>query len=235
MTRSPVIAPFARPSHETRFATWFATRLARIARGASFLVLAVGSLAACLDDEPDHPHSENFVLGDGDSYQKNPDVVTAREYWIVTRSEGGSYAMLPRPDGDPRIVEECTTGGPLASLFDGAELCRPANETTLGRVNNLTEAEALQTSTFLHAKLRFTAHAAEYDLASAYVEPYPMTDDLLDVCKTYPADRHGTLQSICDEEFEYENASARPAIARRYSLEECQVMAARLNELYGIR
>lgn len=195
----------------------------------------MGSLAACRDDEPDHPHAANFVLGDGDRYQKNPDVVTAREYWIVIRSEGGSYAMLPRPDGDPRIAEECTTGGPLASLFDGAELCQPANETTLARVNNLTEVEALRTSTFLHAKLRFSAHAAESDRASAYVEPYPLTDDLLDVCKTYPADRNGALRRVCDEEFKYEDASLRPAIARSYSLEECQVMAARLNELYGIR
>lgn len=52
------------------------------------------------------------MLGDGDRYKRNPDVKLSREYWIVVRDQGGSYELLPRPDGDPCIVEECTTKGP---------------------------------------------------------------------------------------------------------------------------
>ena len=61
-----------------------------------------------------------------------------------------------------------------------------------------------------------------------------MTDDILDVCKTFPADRSGALRERCDEELKYENASERPSIARVYSVEDARALAARLNELYGI-
>lgn len=195
---------------------------------------AFACVAVACDDKADHPHSTNFVLGDDDTYVKNPSVTLAREYWIIVRAENGTHAMLPRPDGDPRIVEECTTKGPLASLFESAQLCRSATQKTLDRVNNLSADEALQTSTFLHERLRFVAVAPVSELDGAHVEPYPMTDDLLDVCRRNPADRAGVLRSICDEEFRYEDADSRPAIARIYTMAECSVLAPRLNELYGI-
>ena len=206
-----------------------------LAFGTILVAMLTCGAAGCTNPKPDHPHAQNFVLGDDDTYVKNPDVKLSREYWIVVRSENGSHAMLPRPDGDPRIVEECTTKGPLAPLFESAALCQSASQATLGRVNALTAAEAMQTSTFRHAKLRFVAKEATSELDSPRVEPFPLTDDLLDICKTFPSDRDGTLRAICDEELHYENESERPAIARRHSIEECRVIATRLNELYGVQ
>ena len=203
----------------------------------AFLGIVLSTLlctAAGCESKPDYPHATNFALGDDDTYVKNPEVKLKREYWIVVRAESGSHAMLPRPDGSSSIVDECTTKGPLAPLFEGASLCRSATQETLARINALTASEAMQTSTFLHQKLRFVAKEGPGELSGAHVEPFPLTDDLLDVCKTYPSDRNGALRSLCDEELRYENADARPAIGRRYSMEECQVIAARMNELYGI-
>lgn len=207
---------------------------ARLATGAVLLAMLTGGSVGCSRPRADHPHATNYSLGDDYSYEKNPDVKLRREYWIVVRADDGSYAMLPRPDGSPWIVEECTTKGPLAPLFETAALCQPASSATLGRINALTASEAMQTSTFLHRKLRFVAKDATTELGGARVEPFAHTDDLLDICKNYPADRNGTLRSVCDEELRYENASSRPAIARTYSIEECRVVAARLDELYGI-
>lgn len=199
-------------------------------------IVVLSSLVACAGrGNADHPHASEYALGDGDTYEKNPDVTLAREYWIVIRLSNGAYAMLPRPDGDPRIVEECTSKGPLAATFENAALCKSASSTTLARVNALTASEAMQTSTFLHRKLRFVAIDGGTSQGGARVEPYAHTDDLLAICKAFPADRAGALQPMCDEELRYENASERPAIARVYSLEACRVMATRLNELYGIR
>lgn len=180
---------------------------------------------------PDYPHSRNFVLTEGQTYVKNPDVALKREYWIIARSTDGTSFMLPRPDGDPRIVQECRSNGPLASIFANAKLCEPASAGTLDRVNRLTTSEAMQTSTFLHSKLKFTVDLSS---GSARVEPFPHTDDLLDICKTFADDRNGVLKGMCDEELKYENATERPAVARIYSEAECAAMAKRLNEVYGI-
>jgi hypothetical protein len=198
-------------------------------------VLAL-AIAACdpagSSRNTEYPHSSNYVLTDGQTYVKNPDVKLKREYWIIARLEDGNHAMLPRPDGDPRIVEECATKGPLASMFQNAALCQTASQSTLARVNALTAEEALKTSTFLHGKLRFVV--TEGAGVPPRVEPFAHTDDLLAICKTFPSDRDGVLKSVCDEEFRFENASSRPSIARVYTAEECGAIAPRLNELYGI-
>ena len=169
------------------------------------------------------------------SLREEPNVKLAREYWIVIVDPNGSRAMLPRPDGDERVVAECLANGPLASTLRNAALCSPATSATLPRINALSPSEAIQVSTFLHEKLRFSAN--EGDVAKgvgASVQPYPLTDDILEVCKAFPVDRNGALRERCDEELTYENSSARPSIARIYSIEDARALATRLNELYGI-
>lgn len=202
-------------------------------RGALALGLALPTLGACVAATT-HPHATNFHLGDGDVYEKNPEVTLLREYWIIVRTKAGTRYMLPRPDGDRRITEECASNGALAPLFAGAKLCESATQETLARVNALTADEARATSTFLHRKLRFTAQRGPGELSGAHVEPFPLTDDLLAVCRKFPDDRAGALRAICDEEFRYEHATERPAIARVFTMEECSALAPRLNELYGI-
>ncbi|MFO0639931.1 MAG: hypothetical protein U0183_12015 [Polyangiaceae bacterium] len=199
---------------------------------ASFLLAA--ALGGCAH-EPSHPHATNFALTDGYTYEKNPNVKLSREYWIIVADPKGSRAMLPRPDGDPRVVAECVANGPLASTLRDAQLCSQATAETLPRVNALSPTEAVRVSTFLHEKLRFSADEGDANKGIApSVQPYPLTDDILDVCKTFPADRSGALRERCDEELKYENASERPSIARVYSVEDARALAARLNELYGI-
>ncbi|MBX3187611.1 MAG: hypothetical protein KF819_11375 [Labilithrix sp.] len=204
-------------------------------RTSSFV--AALTLAACGSTaKVSSPHPHDFVLTDGSTYEKNPDVKLAREYWIVIKTPDGKHAMLPRPDGDRRIVEECKAKGTLAPLFVDTGLCASATATTLSRVNGLTASEAMRVSTFLHERLRFTALAPD-DASGrpASVDPYPLTSDLLDVCKRFPADREGALRAICDDELRWEEGGVRPAIARVYSVDETRVIADRLNDLYGVR
>jgi hypothetical protein len=160
-------------------------------------------------------------------------VKLAREYWIIGVAKDGTRFMLPRPDADPRIVEECRSKGPLAPLFENAQLCTTATQASLARVNALTAAEARQVSTFLHARLRFVVD--ESANVPPRVEPYPLTSDLLDVCKTYRADRDGVLRATCDHLLGNDmSSSGAPEIGHVLSVDECRVIAMRLDELYGI-
>ena len=185
-------------------------------------------LAACAPRAAG-PHPQDFVLEEGQQYEKNADVALQREYWIVVSAEDGTRFMLPRPDGDPRVVAECGRGTPLAATFQNAKLCESANGQTLARVNALSKAEAMKTSTFLHGKLAFVVSGDR-----TRVEPYPLASDLLDVCKTYPDERSGALRSVCDDELRYESANGRPSIARSSSAAENAAITSRLNDLYGI-
>lgn len=204
-------------------------------RRACFAPLLLTVVLGACGQQPSHPHATNFALTDGYRYEKNPNVKLAREYWIVIVDTNGSRAMLPRPDGDERVVAECLANGPLAPTLRGAALCSAATSETLPRVNALSASEAIQVSTFLHEKLRFSANEGDAKKGlGPSVQPYPLTDDILDVCKAFPVDRNGPLRERCDEELKYENASGRPTIARVYSIEDAQVLATRLNDLYGI-
>lgn len=203
--------------------------------GALFAPLLLSAVLSGCAQEASHPHATNFTLTDGYTYEKNPNVKLSREYWIIVADPNGSRAMLPRPDGDPRVVAECVANGPLAATLRGAQLCSPATSETLARVNALTADEAVRVSTFLHEKLHFSANEGDAQKGIApSVQPYPLTDDILAVCKAFPVDRSGALRERCDEELKYENASARPSIARVYSVEDAKALATRLNELYGI-
>jgi len=175
------------------------------------------------------PHPHDVTLEDGQRYEKNPEVKLAREYWIVVADARETYFMLPRPDGDPRLVAECARGGELGALLSNAKLCASATQETLSRVNALSRDEAMRVSTFLHGKLAFTVSED-----GSRVEPYPRTTDLLDVCKTFPDTRAGALKAVCDRELGYENASSRPAIGIVYTRAENEALAPRLNELYGL-
>lgn len=199
--------------------------------------LAIGGVSGCAASTPWNPHPHDFVLTEGSRYEKNPDVALTREYWIIIEQEDGTRAMLPRPDGDPRIVEECKTGSALAKVFEEAQLCSSAPQATLARVNALTDSEARQTSTFLHQKLRFTANVTDATPGAAgpsFVEPYALTSDVLDVCKTYESDRNGRLRAVCDRELQAAQSGSRSEVAVAYALEEARALAERLNELYGI-
>jgi len=209
-------------------------------RFASLFVVAV-AVASCTSGSKTSdpaatatsPHPHDFGFGDDQTYERNPDVKLAREYWIIGVARDGTRFMLPRPDGDPRIVEECRNRGPLASLFENAQLCATATEASLARVNALTASEARQVSTFLHAHLRF--EVVESADVPVHVDPYALTSDLLDICKTFPEDRNGVMRATCDHLLRNEaSSSGAPEIGHAFALDECRVIAARLNQLYAI-
>ena len=55
-----------------------------------------------------------------------------------------------------------------------------------------------------------------------------------DVCGRSPAARAGELREECDREAAYGEKGARPSIAYRRTRAQSEVLAASLNELYGI-
>ncbi len=177
------------------------------------------------------PHPHDFALTDGWRYEKNGEVKLPREYWIIiVDKDGVNRAMLPRPDGDARIVEECGRDSELAKLFRDAQLCTSASsQAAVARVNALTASEATRISTFLHSKLRFVVKSEPVG-----VDPYPLKSDMLDICKRFP-ERASVLQKICDDLLRYEAAGGgAPEVGIIYSPDEARVIAMRLNELYGI-
>jgi len=75
--------------------------------------------------------------------------------------------------------------------------------------------------------LRFEVEQS--DGVSLRVEPFALTSDLLDVCKTFPADRGGVMRATCDHLLGNEmSSSGAPEIGHEFSLDECRVIAARL-------
>lgn len=207
--------------------------------------MLLGLLASCTSKtgdtgaaEPASPHPPEYApLTDGQTLEKNPDLKRAREYWIIVVAKDGTRFMLPRADGDPRIVEECRSKGPLAPLFEGAQLCARASGASPARANALSASEARQVSTFLHQRLRFVVEgSADVPTDPPRVVPYAFTSDLLDVCRTFPADRAGVMRATCDHVLGNEMSSSGWSYVegRVFSLDECRVIAGRLNELYDI-
>jgi hypothetical protein len=196
------------------------------------------ALAACTASEDRGPHPHDHPGVSGQHYEKNPGVALAREYWIIAvDTDRGTRAMLPRPDGDRRVVAECKANGPLASLFRDARLCEYASGTeAVERINALTRDEALRISTFLHERLYFVAEDRDEEapLELAVVNPYPLTSDTLDVCKMFASDRAGALRALCDYELERKANGGGDHMARGMSTAEARALAARLNDLYGI-
>lgn len=94
----------------------------RNARHALLGALLLVSCASASSSSPHNPtpHPHDVVLTAGHTYEKNPAVTLAREYWLIIAAADGTRFMVPRPDGDPRIAEECRSRGPLSPSFESA-------------------------------------------------------------------------------------------------------------------
>jgi hypothetical protein len=205
-------------------------------RASIFAFLGLGLAACSATPEPSTPgvpHAHNpkapdLALGEGDAYVKNPAVRLPLEYWIVLSTKDGAHALFPRPDGAPAIAAECAAQTEMGRSFEAAALCAPAQtEEAVRKVNGLSREQAMQVSSFLHERLEFRR-------VGEAIEPFPMTSDVLAVCRQIPALRGGAMKARCDEEERYALGGARPSIFRVWTEAELDALPPALNEIYGV-
>jgi hypothetical protein len=192
-------------------------------------VVGVALVAGCSDDPQlsEEQGWAEWARSGGGTYEKNPEVTLAREYWAITVLPDGTRGLNPRPDGDPDVREECRAGGPLAEMFRRAELCESAaSPAAAARVNALDATVARRTSTFLHSKLDFTLRAGIYPAYPAH------NADLIAVCQRFPDDREGILRQYCDWVM---TTGARILAGPPLSAEGVRRVGEHLNAIYGIR
>ncbi|WP_437808789.1 hypothetical protein [Sorangium sp. So ce1078] len=189
-------------------------------------LLAIG-LAACTSSAGRHRYDHH--PDPGDVYVKNAAVALDREYWVIYDRGDGKHYIFPRPDGDKAIAAECAAGGPKAPIFSAAMLCEVASsKAAVDRVNSLSRDEAIEVSTFLHARLKFKVTPA------GGIEPHVFISDQVDVCNTYRSAREGALKSLCDRELGYVANGQRPDIGIGFTAAEAAALAPLLNDIYGI-
>jgi hypothetical protein len=193
------------------------------------LALAICTQACAASAPVESPKPFDFGVQDGYTFEKNRDVGLAREYWTILRGPNEAYALYPRPDGAPRIAEECAKDTDLSKRFHGLSLCAAATSSAaVERVNSLTRDDALAISTFLHRGLRFRR-------AGNAIEPHPLTSDIVEVCKGNDELRSNELADVCGFEMRYADSNApRPDIGYVFTERDLQHLPQALNALYGI-
>jgi hypothetical protein len=204
-------------------------------RSAALLTTAL--LAACSSPpdaavpgvESPNPKAPDVVFADGEVYVKNPAVELRREYWIVFRLRDGRHAMFPRPDGAPAIAAECAAGSALGERFRKNALCQPASsDEEVRRINSMTAEDAMETSTFLHDRLKFQREGSA-------ITPFPYTSDVLAVCRAFPDLAATALEPRCRDEIQAaERGGRRPAIFRQWTEAELGALPDALNRLHGV-
>lgn len=189
-------------------------------------LLAIG-LAACASLAGPHPY--DHYPDSGDVYVKNAEVALDREYWVIYDRGDGKHYIFPPPAGHEAIAAECAAGGPKAPMFSAAMLCEAASSTEADRrVNSLSREEAIEVSTFLHARLKFRVPPGRG------IQPRLLISDQVDICNTYRGAREGTLKSLCDRELGYVESGARIDFDFPLTVEEETLLVTLLNDLYGI-
>jgi hypothetical protein len=149
-----------------------------------------------------------------------------REYWRVFALDATTAYTIPRLDGAPQLKPLCTDPQhPLAPLTTRYPLCAPAmSQAEVSRINAMTPADALALTHFLHSQLRFVA-------GTASIAPFPPPTDIIDACKLHPNDT--ALTRMCDREADRLRSGVD--IAFTYEGPAAVELAARLNELYGVK
>lgn len=159
-----------------------------------------------------------------------PDCETslAREYYKVSLQDDGTAYMLPRPDGLPYMAEPCAIQDhELHAIAEQYLLCESATEDTLGVVNSMDLADALAVAHYLSDRHVFVA-------GETGVWPYAQDEDVLEACQTDDIFRNGPMKERCDFLLNCAQTGACPAIGWVASGEQAVVLAAKMNEMYGI-
>jgi hypothetical protein len=182
------------------------------------------TLASCVFDslepgecETDGARTCEHVPGCTDTYLPDTGSPLAAEYWRVFETEDGQAYLFPRPDGSPFLDEACA--GELREILDRYTLCSEAPD--VERVNAMDRADALAIARDQHERLLFTAEAER-------VEPWPFLDDLAAICASSP---EPGLDEVCAALPQGDTCTDE---ARTFTAEQASLLAAALNERYGI-
>jgi len=159
-----------------------------------------------------------------------PDCQSAllREYWrVFAASENGAY-MLPRPDGAPGLGAPCLgPQHPLASIVQKYGLCSAAmGSEQVDKVNNMNVTDAFAVARYLESQLVFVA-------TDVTIEPFPIPVDIIDACALHASSNSAELTAMCQRESG--RLKSGEDIGFTYTGPGAVELAARLNELYGIR
>jgi hypothetical protein len=152
-----------------------------------------------------------------------------REYWRVFVRDGGQAHIIPRPDGALALHQVCADPRhELRSIVDRYRLCTAAASIEDVRiVNAMSASDALQMTHFLHGQLRFRVVVSG---GMAHIHPFPMPSDIIDACESGRGPISPALDLRC------QGARQPEGGFRMYEDgEAAEDLAARLNELYGIR
>ncbi|HEX2730259.1 MAG TPA: hypothetical protein VHM70_01590, partial [Polyangiaceae bacterium] len=164
-----------------------------------------------------------------DKYLPDCQLDLAREYYRVFEKVDGTAYMIPRPDGNPELLEPCADpSNPLHDLTQRYPICESATSSeATNAINRMTPTDALELARFLHDRLVFYVN-------DAGVVPYPFAADVLAACEANEDLRTNTLKERCAFEVEAAKSGVRDDRAWTHTGVAGAALADALNELYGI-
>lgn len=196
-------------------------------------------LACNITNKVDNPSGDCEADSDGsrqcyhapmasDTYLPDCETDLSREYWRVFAMSETSAYIIPRPDGMGLNYDLCDDVN-VGDLMNTYGLCTEtlgASEVDI--INDIPPEDALRITNALHSKLLFTVD--ENDMISPWAPP----NDIVDACQ-FSDDNDDLVSDYCDTALGYyDSGNDCPDIAFFPSADEAQIIAARLNTLYGL-
>ena len=182
------------------------------------------------DCSPDDDGARTCYHAPMESETYLPDCQTdlSREYWRVFAMNEDSAYIIPRPDGMGLVYDLCEDAD-VGELMNTYALCTEtlgANEVEI--INDIPPEDALLITNALHSKFLFTVD--ENDMISPWAPP----DDIVDACNFSDANDE-VVSGFCETALGYyDSGDDCPDIAFFPTAEEAEIIAARLNTLYGL-
>lgn len=162
----------------------------------------------------------------GDVWLPDCELPLEREYWRVFAVSATSAYVMPRPDGAPALAAVCADSEhELHALVEKYALCEPATGATVELVNDLSPADALALTNYLHRSLRF-------EVVPGGLSPFPIPTDIVDACLLAPQENSQAFVELCERE--QERLESGNELGFTYEGPAAEELALRLNELYGV-
>ena len=165
-----------------------------------------------------------------ETYLPHCDAPLERELWRVFAMDEATAYMIPRPDGQGLELGICDgDDAGLAELFESNGLCEENADPDV--INAMDPTEAMAISLAMHERLVFSG--GDYGDGSGAVAPWAPDDDRVAACVGPLAD-DGTVAAYCEDLILRAANGECLDVGTVLSLEEAEVMAGGLNEIYGI-